>query len=162
MDAPKWLFPAALAAAVAAALWWLFSPDKEGQTGAQKLRRPTDPFAALGAAACTGGLAYYGGAAAGLGAAPLCAAAGTAAAPALHAASNLAVDVIDAHGTVIKTGVHLLTSGATDTYGAAKTVAQDAYSATKTVAGDAYNVGKEAAGWATLVTPAKKIWSAIF
>jgi hypothetical protein len=160
-DTPKWLWPAALAAAIGVALWWLFQPDQAGRTGLGKLKNqiapPPDPYAALGTAACLGGAMYYGGTTGGMAGAPLCTAVGAAVAPVLHAGANLAVDVIDGQGHLLRTGVNLATSAATDTYGAGKTVVSDVYSGGKTVAKDSYNFAKNTAGWVSGVTPAKKL-----
>ena len=158
-DSPKWLWPAALAAAIGFALWWLFEPNQSGQTGLAKLRPPppVDPYAALGGAACLGGVMYFGGTTGGAAGAPLCAEVGQALAPVLKAGTNTAVDIIDAHGTVIKAGVNQGVSAAQDGYHATTTVVGDVYGAGKTVVSDTYNFSKDAAGWVTGVTPVKKV-----
>lgn len=160
-DSPKWLLPAALAAAIGAAIWWLLQPDEQGATGLDKLRPKPDPYAALGAALCTGGAMYYGGAASGMGAAPLCAGVGEALAPVLKSGVDLAVTTIDAQGNIIRAVGDTGASAVRDTYGAGKTVAGDAYGGVKTVVKDAYDYTKAYVGWTSGYTPAKKIYSEI-
>jgi hypothetical protein len=158
---PKWLWPAVLAAAAGLLLWWLFEPDETGNTGLNKLRpAPPDPYAGLGAAACLGGVTYFGGTTGGMAGAPLCAMAGQAVAPVLKAGVNTAVDIIDAHGKVIATSGNVAASAIQDGYDATKKVSSDVYAGGKTVVKDTYNFGKDAAGWVSGVTPAKKIWNA--